>query len=322
MSDEPVLSKAPLPVPGGCSRWALAMLAALLPLPATALTPALPEDAISLQQIDPFTSHRLPTGPWSGGTLPTVTAEGSLRQTVWRFESGDGTLATLAPLRRALEEEGYELVFECETEACGGFDFRFAANVLPEPEMHVDLGDFRFLSARRDHGEGVEYTSLMVSRSSAHAFVQMDNIQPVTAPSAIDSRPSTKTPDAAAAPEDLFTDGRPFALDDLRFGTGAADLAPGEYASLTALAEHLRADPQARITLVGHTDAEGGLAANLSLSKRRATAVLERLVSAHGVNRTQLSAEGVAYLSPRASNLTEEGRLLNRRVEAILPDPR
>ena len=72
------------------------------------------------------------------------------------------------------------------------------------------------------------------------------------------------------------------------------------------------------MVLVGHTDAEGALEGNIALSKRRATAVMERLVSVYGVEAAQVSADGVGFLSPLASNLTADGRAQNRRVEVVL----
>jgi OOP family OmpA-OmpF porin len=50
--------------------------------------------------------------------------------------------------------------------------------------------------------------------------------------------------------------------------------------------------------------------------------VVDRLVSLHGVNPAQLTADGVGYLSPLASNLTPEGRSQNRRVEAMITSTR
>ena len=47
-----------------------------------------------------------------------------------------------------------------------------------------------------------------------------------------------------------------------------------------ALADWLAADPARRIALVGHTDASGGLAANIALSKQRAEAVRQALLTA------------------------------------------
>jgi OOP family OmpA-OmpF porin len=74
------------------------------------------------------------------------------------------------------------------------------------------------------------------------------------------------------------------------------------------------------VALVGHTDAEGGLAANIDLSRRRAAAVRDRLVAQHGIAAERLSAEGVGWLAPRATNATEAGREANRRVEAVVAE--
>jgi outer membrane protein OmpA-like peptidoglycan-associated protein len=57
---------------------------------------------------------------------------------------------------------------------------------------------------------------------------------------------------------------------------------------------------------------------NIALSKKRAEAVLETLVSDFNVPRAQMDAQGMGYLSPIASNLTAQGREANRRVEVIV----
>ncbi len=88
--------------------------------------------------------------------------------------------------------------------------------------------------------------------------------------------------------------------------------------SLRQLSDYLKERPDARIALVGHTDAVGALDSNIALSRRRAASVVRRLVDKYGVPRTQITADGVGYLAPRASNQTDAGRALNRRVEVIL----
>lgn len=72
--------------------------------------------------------------------------------------------------------------------------------------------------------------------------------------------------------------------------------------------------PDMQVQVAGHTDALGSDAYNLDLSKRRAAAVLEYF-AANGVGEAQLSSEGYGESEPIATNDTEEGRELNRRVE-------
>nr|WP_241741229.1 OmpA family protein [Gemmobacter straminiformis] len=99
-----------------------------------------------------------------------------------------------------------------------------------------------------------------------------------------------------------------------------AALSSGDYASLRELADWLAANPEARVTLVGHTDASGSVEANTALSQKRADAVREVLVASYGIAPDRIAAKGLGPAAPRASNDTPEGRLKNRRVE-VLPTP-
>ena len=106
-------------------------------------------------------------------------------------------------------------------------------------------------------------------------------------------------------------------LDGLIFGSGKGQLQAGDYPALTALAAWLIAHPEAKVVLVGHTDATGSAAGNLALSKGRAQSVRQALIAA-GVPAGQVTADGVGYLAPRAASMTDEGRAQNRRVEVVL----
>jgi len=238
------------------------------------------------------------------------------------------------PLRAQAEAEGFEILFQCQTDGCGGFDFRFATDVLAAPSMHVDLGDFLFVAAIREQpGTGeTELLSLFVSRSAGAGHVQITWLGPRENAAALAQTgrvPTRAAPDQGTdragqitdlvgdVADDLDSHGRAI-LSDLAFETGSAQLGAGEFASLAALAAYLRAHPDRRVALVGHTDSVGGLEGNIALSRRRAGSVLERLVEAHGIPRRQLDAEGMGYLAPLASNLSEDGREANRRVEVII----
>lgn len=268
-------------------------------------------------------SYNMPVSAWQDGESRVIWAEGEITQQAWKIpSSGLTSLQILSPLKLQLADAGFELLFECETKVCGGFDFRFGTDVMPEPAMHIDLGDFRFLAVQRMGKEYPEYVSLLVSRSQTAGYVQLMR---VGAPSTVTELvTSTKSPTLVTAPqsaillERALEDSGYFILEDLAFQTGSSDLGEGEFASLAALADYLKANPTRTVALVGHTDAEGSLAGNIALSKKRARSVVQRLVSEFGVDKNQVSAEGNGFLSPRASNLTEDGRTQNRRVEVIV----
>lgn len=280
---------------------------------------------------DEFTSYKLPIGPYADGNIPTLVAEGARLETAWTVRSASGTtLGIIDNLRQQIEAVGFELLYECETQECGGFDFRFGTEVLPEPHMHVDLGDFRYLAAQRLGGAVPEYLSLFVSRSNTLGYVQMilvggaDGVKPQIAVAPSAGRPQIRPsgPAAALAPliERLERQGSAV-LQDVTFETGSAQLKGVEFATLQTLAEYLTANAERRIALVGHTDSEGSLQGNIGLSRQRAEAARQWLI-AQGVPASQVEADGVGYLAPVASNLTEEGRTKNRRVEVIITSTR
>jgi outer membrane protein OmpA-like peptidoglycan-associated protein len=266
----------------------------------------------------------MPVGIWDKGSMPTEVVEGRLTQQAWRIATPSlTTLQLLRPVREQLRNDRFRIIFECQTEACGGFDFRFDTATLPPPEMQINIGDFRFLAASRIVPEGTEYVSLFVSRTSQAGFVQVTRVSPTAAtdvPLVTTTAPALRGTDTQVAgdlAQQLDTQGH-VVLDDLTFAPGSSQLGAGPFASLVGLADFLATFPDTTVALVGHTDSSGSLDATIALSKRRAAAVLERLVSEFGISRTKLAAEGMGYLSPIDSNATEIGREANRRVEVIV----
>jgi OOP family OmpA-OmpF porin len=82
---------------------------------------------------------------------------------------------------------------------------------------------------------------------------------------------------------------------------------------LNDVADGLKKHPRMKVELQGHTDDTGPDAYNLSLSKKRADAVREYLLT-QGVPGTQLTAKGYGESQPLDNNKTPEGRSKNRRV--------
>lgn len=293
--------------------------------PAVAVTLEFPGNAaMQSEEVEQLGRYDMPTGPWTEEGMPILSEDGEVRRQAWRISAaGLTTVQILSPLKEQLEAAGFDILFECQTEGCGGFDFRFATTVLPAPDMHVDLGDFLYLAAERtDPDAGAELLSLLVSRSSRAGYVQLTRVGPPGDASVLASTGAAPVRAAVTGPigdfaQELEAAGKVI-LSDLAFETGSAQLGAGEFASLQKLADYLAANPERTIALVGHTDSVGSLDGNIALSRRRAGSVLERLATEYGVPRRQMEAEGMGYLAPIASNLTEDGREANRRVEVIV----
>lgn len=107
--------------------------------------------------------------------------------------------------------------------------------------------------------------------------------------------------------------------DGVTFGFNQANLQPQFYPALNNIAGTLRQYNQTIIEISGHTDSIGSDAYNQTLSERRAQAVADYL-AAQGVQRERMEVVGMGKRYPIASNDTEQGRAMNRRVEIrILP---
>ena len=292
-----------------------------LPGPLAAADLDLPTSArVTLKDVSVMAQYDVPTGPWHDGAVPSLKVQGSVTRQVWQSQqSGKNALQVLDELRKQLFKQGYSVLFECHDRVCGGFDFRFGIEVLPGPDMYVDLSNYQFLSATRTNLAGKDtYLTLLVSQSAQHDFVQSIHLagdQAETFKSMTKTVPNNMIPQAF---DDLFDQTGSVILSDLVFKSGSSALTETAFASLKKLAAYLSRHPERKIVLVGHTDNIGELARNMALSKQRAQAVAAHLTQHYGIDRDQVISEGTGYLSPIASNQSPEGRKANRRVEAVL----
>ena len=108
--------------------------------------------------------------------------------------------------------------------------------------------------------------------------------------------------------------GATFRLNNIFFDFDKAVLKDESIPELQKLIGLLGEFPSIRVEIGAHTDAEGSDSYNVSLSQRRAKSVVDYLV-ANGIAPQRLVSKGYGETSPIASNETEEGRAMNRRVE-------
>ncbi|MEX1146852.1 MAG: OmpA family protein [Sphingomonadales bacterium] len=113
--------------------------------------------------------------------------------------------------------------------------------------------------------------------------------------------------------------GSTLVLQDVSFETGKTDLREGASNRLNPLVNFLKASPQTRVLIEGHTDNVGGEAFNRQLSLDRANSVASALTDA-GIDRSRIETTGSGYSKPVGNNDTVSGRQSNRRVEITLLD--
>lgn len=107
------------------------------------------------------------------------------------------------------------------------------------------------------------------------------------------------------------------AIYGLYFDTGNDQLTAESEPALAEVAKVLEMDPELQIYVVGHTDSVGSLSANQTLSERRAQSVVTALGSDYGIATGRMIPLGAGLIAPVATNDTDEGRALNRRVELV-----
>jgi len=101
------------------------------------------------------------------------------------------------------------------------------------------------------------------------------------------------------------------------FDSGKSEIKPESDTAIVQISKLLKNSESLKLYVVGHTDNTGNIETNMKLSKDRADAVVNTLVTKYGISSERLKPYGVASLSPVASNDNEEGKAKNRRVELV-----
>lgn len=122
--------------------------------------------------------------------------------------------------------------------------------------------------------------------------------------------------DPEAMAQDISKTGH-VAVYGVFFDFDSSTIKPESEPTLKAIAEMLMTNPKLEVYIVGHTDMEGRLDYNMTLSRKRAEAVVQALVQKYSVASSRLQGQAAGPLCPVSTNRTEEGRKLNRRVEIV-----
>jgi outer membrane protein OmpA-like peptidoglycan-associated protein len=111
--------------------------------------------------------------------------------------------------------------------------------------------------------------------------------------------------------------GKSISFEEILFDYNSYELLPEAETHLSEVLEALNEVSGLTLHIVGHTSNEGRESVNNRLSRKRAEAIMDYLVS-KGINQKRLSAEGKGDNEPVADNSTEEGKKKNRRIEFIV----
>lgn len=107
-------------------------------------------------------------------------------------------------------------------------------------------------------------------------------------------------------------------LRGIRFPVGQAVIMPENYDLLSKVQQAINKFIDPRVTIEGHTDSTGSNDVNELLSQQRAESVRQYLVGNGIVRDDIVVAVGYGSVRPLATNATEEGRAINRRIDVIV----
>jgi outer membrane protein OmpA-like peptidoglycan-associated protein len=288
-----------------------------------------PGQELRWQTIENHRTYRIPVGPVTGyRTIDDwVDVEGRVTRTLYAYEGTDRSWSEIhGNYRDAFEDQGFEFLAQGAsetrrgTEVGGGqwMEVYLRANPPSTPGEvgtmaagTATAGGQGVFVARRNRAAGPVYVVVTVEQhAEAYVGTLIDIVEVQAAETGL------VAVDAEAIGAALRERGR-VVLDGLHFDFDRPTLQARSAPVLEAIAAHLSAHPDRRFYVVGHTDAEGPLGYNRELSQARAQAVVDALVTDHGIARDRLSPQGVGPLVPVFSNGSDAGRQRNRRVELV-----
>lgn len=252
------------------------------------------------------------------------TVEGKVTRILYIVPEGRSALEVFRNYEGELESNGYEILFSASKEELGPYD-SFAETLYGRDRHYPLPGDERtknqqFLSARLVRPEGNVFVTLYALENhfwgnetkmeKGRTYVRVD----VTETKPMETRMVVVTSDEMA--KGIEETGR-IALYGIFFDTDKTDIKPDSVPALEEIAKLMKASPNLRVLVVGHTDSTGDREYNMGLSRRRAESVVKYLQEKFQIPASRMIPAGVGMLAPVASNRTEEGRAKNRRVELV-----
>jgi outer membrane protein OmpA-like peptidoglycan-associated protein len=235
------------------------------------------------------------------------TLEGKVTRLLYTNPPERSVLEIYRNYETALKKEGVEVLWECNQANKECMD-RYVGAYLRRDFNINGIGNKsgRYMFARLEQADQTAYLALAIG--DKYTDVHVIEIKRMDA-------------DMASVNLDILLKGIDkegfVAVDGIYFDTDKTDLKPESDAALKQVAKLLTERPDLNLYVVGHTDMEGSLTHNLTLSKGRATSVVSALVKDHSIAASRLEGHGVGPLAPVASNSKEGGRTKNRRVVLV-----
>ena len=259
--------------------------------------------------------------------------EGRKTTLFYNLPAGTGTLEGVRQYENELKEKGFDILFRAsgdEVEKNKGDNLAMEVYGMTSENTNrdhpqimamqgVDKTKSHYLATRLARPEGDVFCSVWSFEASwTAATLKAPEKSTVVRVDICEVKPMEQKMVLVKAEEmasQIALNGK-VALYGILFDTDKATIRPDSEATLAEISKLLQDKPDLRVLVVGHTDTEGSFEYNRSLSQRRADSVVADLTG-KGISKERLFPVGISFASPVATNVTEEGRAKNRRVELV-----
>lgn len=277
-----------------------------------------------------FDSYAVPLGPAKRGEndgfifTSSQKVEGAATRITYIAPEGKSAEEVIANYRELFKAKGFEPLYEAKDDDFGKYD-EFVKAAKYDRVFESSGGPRRFIAGKLSGQSGDLYISVYAAENTFWGFEIKVGKQEAKKGrtyyqvDVMETRPLTTSLVVMKAEEmegSISKNGR-VALYGILFDHDKTDIKPESKPALEEISKLLKASPDLKILVVGHTDNQGEMKYNQDLSKRRAESVVKALTTEYGIAGGRLSAHGVGMLSPVASNDSEDGRAKNRRVELV-----
>ena len=174
-----------------------------------------------------------------------------------------------------------------------------------DQRLRIYLNSDKIVDLPKAFAPGGQYNTVTMAMQGSHRpddFYVIGNIRLAT------GKPDTRNK--------LISEGK-FVTTGISFDVNADEIKPASYTVLKDIAAALTENPAVKIKITGFTDSDGDASKNLDLSKRRAAAVKQALVTEFSIDASRIETDGKGSANPVAQNNSPENKAQNRRVEFV-----
>jgi outer membrane protein OmpA-like peptidoglycan-associated protein len=259
-----------------------------------------------------FETHYYLTGPTSHKAI-----DGTIRRQFCQLPEGVSAYELIKNYEKAIQSKGGEIIY-------------LARDVkrykLDDGEWYYYMRD-GFAKARMEHTKIVHghFVSHLANKYVVGKIATTENDIFISVAAAdgyyelvtVIAEPMDMDKVSLEVLNDGIADKGKIAIYDIYFDSGKSEVKSESNSALVIISDYLKENSDKKFIIVGHTDNTGDFKANVTLSNDRANAVIEKLLTEHGIKQAQLIPYGVGSVSPQMSNATPEGKARNRRVELV-----